>query len=424
MEPWYAVEERERQIAVLRQSWRKRQRRAKQHPHPKSLLMSLKEPSIVLPQSIRRLAEGEYTNPVVSLYLQLNPEKLVPEEKGPVRCFHSLKNSAFAKHREFIEGLPRPQRESLDHDMEEIETFLAEHFVPTKLRSVIIFKAGGALNWIVGLPVRTADNLVIDPDPYILPLEAILEENERVLFVEISKGESHFLVYHLGYSREVDRIKSFVPTDTVDASVPGRVQRHRLTHLQRHLKLTAKQAFRLYSDWSCQVLVLMGEKRVSHLLEGFLHPTLKEKIISRIYGAPDADTRDRKELIENALHAHKADRETQAIEDVSRHNPDVVASVLRRVVEVCNLFLVRKLLISESLHQKGSVCKEHHYISLDETECPFCHARLLPVENVVDEIVEIARLHGVDVTIIEYRQELMAKYDGIAAVTYVPASLT
>jgi len=320
MEAWYAVEERERQIAVLPQSWRKRQGRGKQHSHPTSLLLSLKDASIVLPQSIRRLAEREYANPVVSLYLQLNPEKLVPEEMGPVRCFHSLKNSAFAKHREFIEALPRPQRESLDHDVEEIGTFLAEHFVPTKLRSVIIFKAGEALNWIVGLPVRAADNVVIDPDPYILPLEAILEENERVLFVEISKGESHFLIYHLGYSQEVDRIRSFVPTDTVDASIPGRVQRHRLTHLQWHLKLTAKQAFRLYNDRSCQVLVLMGEERVSHLLEGFLHETLREKIISRIYGAPAADTRDRKGLIENALHAHKADRETRAIENLSRQS--------------------------------------------------------------------------------------------------------
>ena len=84
----------------------------------------------------------------------------------------------------------------------------------------------------------------------------------------------------------------------------------------------------------------------------------------------------------------------------------------------------RLTLISESLHQKGSVCKEHHYVSLEETECPFCHARLLPVENVIDEIVEIARLHGVNVTLVEYRQELMAKYDGIAAVTYVQANLT
>ena len=199
MENWYAVEERERQIAVLRQSRKKRQGKGRRHSHPRSLLKSLKGANIVLPQDIRRLAETEYTNPVVSLYLKLNPEKLVPEEKGLVRFFHSLKNCAFAKHKDFIEALPHLQRESLDHDMKEIETFLAERFVPAQFRSVVIFKSGGALNRLVGLPVHTADNLVIDPDPYVLPLEAILEENERVLFVETSKGESHFLIYHLGY---------------------------------------------------------------------------------------------------------------------------------------------------------------------------------------------------------------------------------
>src|SRR5712691_11290708 len=213
MEPWYAVEERERQIAVLRESRRKRER--KQVSHPTSLLKSLKEPNIISPQSIRSLAETEYKDPVVSLYLQLNPEKMVPKEKGLVRFFHSLKNGAFEKRKDFIAGLPRSQKESLGHDLKEREAFLAEHPVPAKLRSVVIFKSGKALNRIVGLPVKTADHLVIDPDPYILPLEAILEENERVLFVEISKEESHFLVYQLGYCQEVDKIKSFVPTDTV-----------------------------------------------------------------------------------------------------------------------------------------------------------------------------------------------------------------
>ena len=422
MEAWYAIEERERQIAVLRESRRKRQR--KQVSHPTSLFQSLQEPNIISPQSIRSLAETEYKNPVVSLYLQLNPEKMVPKEKGLARFFRSLKNGAFEKRKDFIAGLPRPQKESLDHDMKEIEAFLAERPLPAKLRSVVIFKSGKALNRIVGLPVKTADHLAIDPDPYILPLEAILEENEKVLVIEVSKKESHFLVYQLGYCQEIDKIKSFVPTDTVDASIPGRVQRHRLTHLQWHLKLTARQASRLYSDWSCKVLVLMGEKRILHLLESFLHETLREKIVRRVYGSPAANAHDRKELIEDVLRTHKAEREAPAIEDLSRYKPDVIASGLRAVIEVCNLFLVRTLLISESLHQKGSVCKEHHYVSLDETECPFCHAPLLKVENVADEIVEIARLHGVNVTIIEYRQELMAKYDGIAAVTYVPASLT
>src|SRR5207302_986247 len=199
MEAWYAIEERERQIAVLRESRRKRQR--KQVSHPTSLFQSLQEPNIISPQSIRSLAETEYKGPVVSLYLQLNPEKMVPKEKGLARIFRSLKNGAFDKRKDFIAVLLRPYRDSLDHDL-----------------------------------------------------------------------------------KEIDKIKSFVPTDTVDASIPGRVQRHRLTHLQWHLKLTARQASRLYSDWSCKVLVLMGEKRILHLLEGFLHETLREKIVRRVYG--------------------------------------------------------------------------------------------------------------------------------------------
>jgi hypothetical protein len=80
METWYPVEERERQIAVLRPSRKRREGNGK-HSRPTSLLKSLKETNLVSPQNIRSLAEAEYPNPVVSLYLQLNPEKLVPEEK-------------------------------------------------------------------------------------------------------------------------------------------------------------------------------------------------------------------------------------------------------------------------------------------------------------------------------------------------------
>jgi peptide subunit release factor 1 (eRF1) len=92
------------------------------------------------------------------------------------------------------------------------------------------------------------------------------------------------------------------------------------------------------------------------------------------------------------------------------------------VIKSQNLFLVRKLFVSEGLHQKGFVCKEHHYLSLEPGDCPFDNTKLLAAENVVDEIVEVARLHGVEVLIIKHRQDLLAQYAGIAAIQYaVPA---
>ena len=420
MDDGYAVEEREQQIAILRELKRAR-RHEKQEQPPKSLLKALQQQPFLSAKNLKTLVETEYRNPVVSFYMQLSPMKVAPPEKAPVRFFHSLKSRVVEQRKDFIDALSRPQRELLTYDLEEIEHFLEGYFVPEGIHSVVIFKSGEELNQVMALPVRTTDDLVIDPDPYILPLEAVLEEDERVLFIEVTKEASRFLIYKLGYCQEADRIKSFVPTDRVDASVPGHAQRHRLTHLQWHLKATAQRAYRLYNQRACRVLVLMAEERICHMFEGFLHDSLRETIIRRIYGSPAADTHDRKQLIESALRDHKAAHEVYSIDELSHYKPiEEVISGITNVIKACNLFLVRKLVVSQSLHQRGFVCKQHHYVSLEDAKCPFCNSKLLPVENVVDELVEISRLHGVNITVVKYRQNLLQRYQGIAALLYAP----
>jgi Bacterial archaeo-eukaryotic release factor family 10 len=421
MDRWYSVEERASEIAAVEHSKKKGGERVKAL-RPRSLLKALDSPGIISSAEIKSMLRTEYKNPVVSLYLRLAPEKLVPKGRGLARNFHSLRSGAMEERKAFIETLSQSQKETLTHDLNEIEAFLTQYFVPADLHSVLIFKSGEELNRVIRVWTRTADGLVIDVDPYVAPLEVVLEENEKVLLIQVSVGESRLLIYHLGYWQEADRIKTFVPRKSADAPTPGRDERHRFTHLQWHLKLTATKAYHLYHDEACKVLVLMGEKRVSNLLEDFLHDTLKSAIISRIYGSPAADPRDPKDIIETALRDHKRRRETQAIEELAEYRPDEVVSGLRDVIAVANLFLMRKLLVSQNLHQKGFVCKAHHYASLDKGDCPFCNAELLQVENIVDELVELAHLHGVSVMMIQHQQELMATHGGIAAVVY--ASVT
>jgi peptide subunit release factor 1 (eRF1) len=163
----------------------------------------------------------------------------------------------------------------------------------------------------------------------------------------------------------------------------------------------------------------MGEERIQSLLDEYLHQTLKSKIISRIYGLPVADPRARTDLINQALRDHKARREASMIKELGELQPERLVSGVRKVIDALNFFLVRDLYVAERLRQKGLVCRQHHYIALEGRECPFDGAELLPVENVIDEVVEIARLHGVKTTVIEYRQDLLSKYDGIVAVVYM-----
>ncbi len=415
------IQQTEQQSATP-QPPRKRHGKKWRELHPRSLLRAMGAQDGVSEDKVRALVETEYTDPVISLYLALSPERVTPERKGLLRSFHSMKTHALEEHKDFIESLSKSQKATLEHDIQEIQGFLADYFVPQHLRSLVIFRSGEKLNEVMGLLVPVNDGMRIDPDPYITPLEAVLEDDEKVLFVECAKQDTKFLLYQLGSCRQIDRSKAFVPTDTVDKTIPHHAQQHRLEHLRSHLRQVAGEVYQLYDQGACDLLVLMAENRVAAMLEEYLHESLKPKIIAHILDSPDADARDRKELIENALREHRAEKETKAIESLHNYKPEELASSLRNVLSVLNLFLIRKLLVSENLHQKGFACKEHHYLSLEAGNCPFDNSKLLAAENVVDEIVEVARLHGVEVLIIKHRQDLMAEYAGIAAIRYaVPA---
>jgi hypothetical protein len=414
----YSIEERENQIALLRQLRRKRH----QAPLliPESLVKSAEAGTAIdLREELKSVSKTEYETPVVSLYLRLTPDKVAPEPRALVRFFRSMKSAELERRKDFVEALPKIKQESLTYDLREIEAFLEQYFVPAAVHSLIIFKSGEMLNRVITFPIHMMDSLTIDPDPYVLPLEIVFEEHQRVLFLEITKPESRFLVYHLGYCFEADRLQSFVPSDRVDKSNPGHVQRHRLTHLEWHLKSTAERASQLYRLHSCQAVIVMAEERISHMFEKYLPDAVRGRIITRIFGSPVADPRERRDLIENAIQGHKAISETAAITEVKEHKPheDVISS-LADVIDALNLFLVRKLVISGSLRQSGFVCRDHHFVSLHEGTCPFCGKQLLAVENVIDEIVEIARAHGMSVTIVEYNESLLAAYGGIVAILY------
>lgn len=303
----YSVEEREQQIAAVQRP--SRETRKENLLRPESLVNAMARPLPPSAAEVKALAELEYGSPVTSLYLRMGPEKVVPQGKALIRSFHSLKTRALEEQKDFIEALPKARKEILNDDLKEIEAFLAQCFVPSGPGSLILFKSGEQVNRVFRLPAWTVDALVIGGDPHVAPLEAVLEENEKVLCVEVSIGEGRLLVYHLGYL-EADRITTSVPKKTAGPPCKRNEQR-RLTHLQSHLKATAIRAYHLFHERSCTSLILMGEHQVLASLEEFLHEKLRANIIARIHASPDADPCDRKELIESALRDHKAAREAK-----------------------------------------------------------------------------------------------------------------
>ena len=399
-------------------------RAAEQIPQGDTLTAAFAERPFINREDLKTIAREHYERPVITFYLNFSPERLVRADPPVfVSVFHSLRHQALEARKAHIETLPREQRLGLPEDLRDVEAFL-EGYQPSGARSLVVFKSGTQLNRVMPLPVRVADSLTIDADPYVEPLEAIMEEQHRVLVVDLAKEKTTFFLYELGFEEQIHSIRSFVPSDTVDAGRPGKVQRHRLTHLQWHFKASAQAAERLFRERGCDFLALIGEETLVKEFEDYLAKSLRDHLVAELRWSPDDGPNRRRAALEEALAKQRKKEEEAALEELGFfQGHGRLAAGLETVLDAANLFMMRRLVLDNELASPGYVCRDHHFLSLKPGSCPFDGQALLTAENVVDELVEIARLHGVEVMLVEQRRDLLARYEGVAAVLLVAAPL-
>lgn len=181
----------------------------------------------------------------------------------------------------------------------------------------------------------------------------------------MSKNESRLCSEHLGHLEEIDSLGSFVPSDTVDASRPGKAQRHRITHLRWHLEATAQLAGRLFGDRGFSLLILAGDESVVAEFERFLPDRLRARVVSRLHPSPRQDAREWQRQIEQVLAAQRRLKEEAALAGLGEYAAQgVLMTGLAGVLEVVNRLLARRLFVSALLQQPGFVCRQHHFLSL------------------------------------------------------------
>jgi Bacterial archaeo-eukaryotic release factor family 10 len=417
---WETIEERERRVRGTRTS-SAMGRAAEQIPGGDNLKAAFAARPFISRQDLRNIAREHDEGPVLTLYLNFSGERLVRDHPLFLTVFDSLRHGELEARKPYIESLPHAQRLRVPEDLAEVHAFL-EGFDPEGARAIVVFKQGARLNRVMPLPVRVADSLTIDVDPYIEPLEAILEEQRRVLVVELSKEKTTVSVYESGYEEPLGALKAFVPSDSVDASRPGKVQRHRLTHLQWHLKSSAQLADRLFREQGADRLALLGEDRITREFEDYLPKALRDRLLARVSLSPDAHANQRRAAIDGALGDERKREEETALGELGFYKGHGrLAAGLETVIDAANLFLMRQLFLDDRLTRAGFVCRSHHFLSLTAGACPFDNQPLLPAENVVDELLEIARLHGVEVMLVTHRQDLLGAYEGVAAVLVTAA---
>src|SRR2546421_2273096 len=419
---WETLEERERRVRGTRTT-STMARAAQEIPEPTTLKAAFADRPFISREDLRKIGRQHYERPVITFYLNLAPQQGVRSDPPVfVSIFHSLRYRELEVRKPYIEGLPRAQRLAIPDDLAEVQAFL-EGYQPAGARALVIIKSGDRLNRVMPLPARVADSLTIDADPYIEPLEAIMEEQRRVLVVDVSKEKTIFSIYELGFEEPVQAITSYVPRSEVEPSRKDEVHRHRLTHLQWHFKASAQAAERLFRERRCELLALVGEQTLVKEFEDYLAKSLRDRLLAVLHLSPEDGPNERRDALDKSLAKQRKQEEEAALGELGFfQGHGRLAAGRGKVLDAANLFLMRRLFVDTELATPGYVCREHHFLALQAASCPFDGQALLPAENVVDELIEIARLHGVEVMVVGQRRELLAPYDGAAAVlvTAVP----
>ena len=419
---WETIEERERRVRGTRTT-SAMLRAGEQVPAGNTLKSAFAERPFISREDLRSIARQDYERPVITLYLNFSADRVVRADR-PVflSIFSSLRHQALEAGKTYVDSLPHAQRLGVTEDLRDVQDFL-EKYEPKGARALVIFKSDAQLNRVTPLPVRVADSLTIDADPYVEPLEAIIEEQQRVLVLDVAMDKMTFSIFELGYEHELQSISEELPRAT-DPFRPGKEERHRLAHVKWHFKAAAQLADRLFKERGCDHLLLIGDETGVKEFEDYLPKLLHDRLLAPISLSADDGPNRRRSAIEKALADQRKKEEESALDELGFfQGHGRLAAGLEMVLGAANLFLMRRLFISDDLARSGYVCRNHHFLSLKPGPCPFDSQALLPAENVVDELIEIARLHGVEVMIVTQRTDLLNPYDGVAAVlvTETPA---
>jgi hypothetical protein len=406
---WETIEERERRVRGTRTT-STILRAAEQIPAAESLKAAFADRPFVSREDLRSITREWDQGPVITIYLNAS------DDRPLLSIFDSLRHGQLEVRKPYIDSLPHAQRLRIPEDLAEVRAFL-EGWQPEGSRAILIFKRGTQLNRVMPLPVRVADSMTIDIDPYIEPLEAIMEEQRRTVVVDLSKEKTTLSIYELGFEEPIQIITSSIPRDELEVSRREEVQRHQLTHLQWHLKASAQAADRLFRERGGDLVALIGEEGLVREFEDYLPKALQQRLVTVSRLSPEAGPNERHAALGHALAEQRKKDEEAALGELGFYQGHGrLAAGLEMVLGAANLFLMRQLYVNDQLAMAGYICRDHHFLSLAAGVCPFDDRPLLASEDVIDELVEFARLHGVEVMLVMYRQDLLVPYQGVAAV--------
>ena len=370
-------------------------------------------------QEVRRLIAHRGRHPVISLYLDLDPERFAtpPARASQIR---SLVDTA-AKQIESQDGLDHEQTIGLREDLRRIDSFLSSPEAPFKgARAIAVFSSSGEdLFESVKLARPVPAQVVIEPTPYVAPMITAVERR-RWLIALVNRRSARVL------AGSPDRLDERA---RVDDDVPGRhdqggwsqanYERSIEHDVDEHLKRIAEVINRRWlQERSDRVAIggpqetvprfeeLLGEDVRGHLARGRVEVDISSATEAQIREAVEKLVAEDEKRGEREL----LDRLEDALGAGGR-----AAGGPERTVEALNQRRASVLLLEPGFDGHGKCCPSCGILLLEgDDRCPADGSELHEVEHLREAVVEAAVERDADVVVVRSYPDL-GPHRGIAA---------
>lgn len=327
----------------------------------------LQEPSYCLlsPEHFRNLATLDTAGPpVVSLYLQLTPERRVGDAW----------QSAFSALRHQIQTMDEAARASVKGDLEDVKRAL-EHQLPELGRGAAFFACRERGIWRqIALPVALPDRIQIGPRPYLRPLLRSWGRSDRMLLAVLSREQSRFLVSHLGAVEEIYRVKG----QRIRGLLTDRVPRDRRDALANQLMRDEAKALASMAE------IIGREFETSHILlcappdmGAAFRNHLSKDVLSRL-GMFEASVHASPAEIGAAAAALqeqlKAREERELVHRLREASPVAVSTGVQETLDCLSEGRVVTLVADEGYAADGRRCRQCECLfeATQLSKCPVC----------------------------------------------------
>lgn len=348
--------------------------------------------------TIDRLREhdtGEH--PVLSVYLGLGPDL------DELRSISARLKSMLRPLRELAETEELGPEESrgLRADLDEA-VGMAEKLGGDLGRGVAFFLCRGAgLAERLSLPERVRDRAVVDPDPYLGPLEAMLDHFPRYCSVVADRRTASIYRFYMGELEAWEQIGEEEVRKENFGGFSGYEERGARGHAeavaQRLFRTVASRVAELLRDDAFDLLAVGGNQAN---IDAFL-AELPADVAVRLAGTFVVDPRTTRppDVLERcrevaAEHDRRLDEaEVQSLMDAAGAGGKAVVG-LDRVLDAANQRAIDRLFVSATESTPGVRCTLCGWLAHSGSLCPACGEATIAVADLVDAVAEAARGDG------------------------------